>query len=128
MSQGDQLVIAFTMSAHKVPADLSVRIAATPGTAVTDHDQPALTITATLRDTMPVSLEITAPTGSGSASAPQDHLHVVDNQLHIGIPNSLLVTVGPQWHWSASATSGAAHSQCPADAGSGDGDSAVVVS
>ena len=109
--------------AQKVPADLTVHLTATPGTTVTGQEQPTLSVTARVRGTVPVSLQLTTPTGSGSASSPQDHLHVMDNQLHIGIPSSLLTTVGPQWHWSATATSGAAHSQCPANTGS-----AIVVS
>jgi len=131
MAQGDQLVIAFTL-AQKVPTDLTVHLTATPGTTVTRQDQPTLTVAATVRDAVPVSLRLTTPTGSGAASAPQDHLHVIDNQLHIGIPSSLLATVGSQWHWSATASSGAATSEaasarCPANAGSGRHDSAIIV-
>jgi hypothetical protein len=121
------LVIAFTM-AQKIPAELTVHLVASPGTTATPQDQPTLTVTATVHDAVPVSLQLTTPTGSGSASRPQDHLHVMDNQLHIGIPSSLLTAVGAQWHWSATATSGAAHSQCPAGAGSGRRAGAVVVS
>ncbi|SDR69807.1 hypothetical protein SAMN04488543_0096 [Friedmanniella luteola] len=126
MTQDDQLVIGFTM-ATTISADLTVQLTASPGTRVTAHDQPALVITATVHAAVPVSLQLTAPTGSGSASNVQDHLHVMDDQLHIGIPSSLLVTVGPQWHWSATATSGEARGRCPLNAGSAASDSAVIV-
>jgi hypothetical protein len=126
ISQGDQLVIAFTM-AQKISADLTVQLTASPGAAVAQEAQPALTVAATVRGDVPVALRLTTPTGSGSASAPQDHLHVMDNQLHVGIPNGLLTTVGPRWHWRATATSGADRSRCPASTGNGDPSSAVVV-
>ena len=113
--------------ARTISTDLTVHLTATPGEAVTEQDEPALSVAATVRGAVPVSLQLTTATGSGAASAPQDHLHVMDNQLHIGIPSSLLTTVGPQWHWTATATSGAAHSQCPANTESGDPGSAIVV-
>ncbi|SEQ27674.1 hypothetical protein [Microlunatus flavus] len=125
-AQGDQLVIAFTLE-QTVRDELVVRLTAGPGTAVAGDEQPALVVTATVRGSVPVALRITTSTGSGSARAPEDHLHVMGNQVHVGVPRSLLVTVGDQWHWSATATSGTTRARCPAAAGSGDRGSAVVV-
>jgi hypothetical protein len=127
MAQGDQLVIAFTL-AQRIPDDLTVHLTASPGMAIARQEQPAVTVTATVRGSVPVSLQITTPTGAGSARAPEDHLHVMGHQLHIGIPSSLLTTVGAQWHWRATAASGTGSARCPANADSRNRDSAVFVS
>lgn len=108
---GDQLVLAFTLAAP-VTGDLTVKVVAAPDAGSGAQDG-GFGITAALRDAEPVAVALQTPTSTTAAPRPGDLVHVVDNQVHIGVPRTLVDQLGPRWHWSASTASGARHATCP---------------
>jgi hypothetical protein len=120
VAEGDQLVLAFTLT-QPVTGNLTVKVVASAETTNGSTNPPqGFSVTAALRNRVPVAVALQTPAGSSSAGQPQDLVHVIDNQVHIGVPSSLLNQLGPRWHWSASTASATSHAQCPATTQAGD--------
>lgn len=115
VTQDRELVVAFNL-AQPISGDLTVSVAAAPGrNSSTSNADEGVSITATMRRGAPVSVTVAAPGGSASPSQVQDVVHVVDSQVHIGLPGAILEPLGSDWHWWATARSGADSGRCPAD-------------
>jgi len=110
--QDDQLVLAFGLEGP-VPADLRLSLVAAPGRP-SASTRPTVAVTSVLSQGQPAGVEITTPSGSVTGQRPADLIHVADGEVHVGLPSSVLASLGHQWHWSATAVSGAGRGACPA--------------
>jgi hypothetical protein len=110
--QDEQLVLAFALQ-ERVPANLRLDLVAAPGrpSAAT---KPTVAVTTVVTQGRPTAVEITTPNGSVGAQKPSDLVHLADREVHVGLPSSVLTSLGKQWHWSATAVSGKARGACPA--------------
>ena len=103
-------MLAFTL-AQPVAGNLTVKVVAATDAKATSQ---GFSVTAALHDTTPTAVALQTPTSTTSAERPEDLVHVMGNQVHIGVPSSLLDQLGPRWHWSASTATATGHASCPA--------------
>jgi hypothetical protein len=108
----EQLVLAFTLARPVGPGNLTLKVVAASDSGAGNPAQ-GFSITTALSNGVPVAVALQTPTGSRSAGQPQDLVHVIDNQVHIGLPSSLLDQLGPRWRWSASTADATSHASCP---------------
>ena len=110
----EQLVIAFTLT-EPVTDELTVKVVASSD-ATGAGAGAGFSLTAAVRGNQPVALALQTPTSTTAADRPGDFVHVEGDQIHIGVPGSLVELLGRRWHWSASSASATARASCPATA------------